>query len=471
MTFAADMNLGANPTAALTADGSGFVTLNPPLACILLLADGGQATGFVRALAPDHLQTSLSLPNNQMLAGSCQLSLALASGRRYQFEGQLKPTQVSDAATPAIIHLETPTARAQLTDLMHLIRKEQHIHICATMDVEAADRYTGFTDLKLVPKALPELSWHELDTQTRFLGHRFSYPILITGMTGGIERAAEINRRLAAAAAKHGIAMGVGSQRLALENPEHAAIFAVKRSAPQLFLIGNLGFAQLRGRTLSAAIDDCKRAVEMIDADALAIHVNVLQEVIQVEGDRDFRGAYAMLTAIARHLPVPLVVKEVGVGVDFESAKRLVECGVAAIDIGGKGGTSWSFIEGARAQSASLQRVAQSFRDWGIPTAIALHHARATLGAKVPLIATGGVRDGLTIAKAVALGANMVGVGLPLFRAALAHENGASDVLEELIRGLKTAMIATGCGSLPDLAGRMRISRRFLEEAEAYGPL
>lgn len=469
MTIAANTN--PNPTISSTAGGAGFVTLNPPLACIVELADEEQVNGFVCALAPDLIQTTLSPSQPPSQGSRCQLKLSLASGRHYQFEGQLKTAKGGDSNAPAMISLESPIARAQLTDLLHLIRKEQHIHICATQDVEASDRYTGFGDLRLVPKALPELSWHELDTQTRFLGQRFSYPIVITGMTGGVERAAEINRRLALAASKFGIAMGVGSQRLALENPEHAAIFAVKRTTPDLFLIGNLGFAQLRGRTLSAAIDDCKRAVAMIDADALAIHVNVLQEVIQVEGDRDFRGAYAMLTAIARHLPVPLIVKEVGSGIDPESAQRLVECGVAAIDIGGKGGTSWSFIEGARAQSTALQHVAQSFRDWGIPTAIALHHARTALGPKTPLIATGGVRDGLTIAKAVALGANLVGVGLPLFRAALLDESLVQDVLDELIRGLKTAMIASGSGSLSDLAGRLRLSRRFLDEAEAYRPL
>ena len=445
---------------------SGFVTLTTPFPCTLIAADGHGVTGFVRALATDRLQAWLTAPAPVRLAGACRLSLVLASGRHYDFEGQLDAGSTDELAP--IIRVDAAASRSQLTDLLHLVRKEQHIHICATVDVEASDRYTGFRDLVLVPQALPELGWQDLNTQTTFLGRRFDYPILITGMTGGIERAAEINRRLAMAAAYFGIPMGVGSQRLALENPQHSDIFAVKRTNPKVFLIGNLGFAQLRGRPRRTAVDDCKRAVSMIEADALAIHINVLQEVVQVEGDRDFRGAFDMLSGLVHELGVPLLVKEVGSGVDAATAVRLLECGVHAIDIGGKGGTSWSFIEGARASSPSTQRVAQSFRDWGIPTAIALRNVRAAVKTQVDLVATGGIRDGLTIAKAMALGADLVGVGLPLFRAALESESGPLEVLDELVQGLKTAMIVSGCQDLAGLATRLRILPNFLQQAEAY---
>lgn len=450
---------------------AGFVNLTAPLPCTVVLPDGHGATGFVRALAPDRLQAWLTPAPRAAVLGACRLSLALPEGRTYDFDGRVEALGAAEPPAPTVIHVDSAASRAQLIDLLHLVRKGQHIHICATMDVEASDRYTGFSDLTLVPQALPELAWGELDTRARFLGRDFPYPLLITGMTGGIERGAEINRRLAAAAARFGIPMGVGSQRLALENPEHAEIFAVKRAAPSVFLIGNLGFAQLRGRPVDAAVDDCKRAVAMIEADALAIHVNVLQEVVQVEGDRDFRGAYDMLTALARQLEVPLVVKEVGSGIDAATALRLVDCGVAAIDIGGKGGTSWSFIEGARATAPATRRVAQTFRDWGVPTAIALRNARLATQSRAALVATGGVRDGLTVAKAVALGADMVGIGLPLFRAALDSETGPHEVLEELVQGLMTAMIGSGSSRLAGLAGRLRILPKFLEQAEAYTPL
>lgn len=452
---------------------AGFVTLTTPLPCTIRLSDGHLSdghgmTGFVRALATDRLQVTLTTPSKLPALGECRLSLALPEGRTYDFDGQIET--IPAGSDTAVLRIDTPASGAQLIDLLHLLRKEQHIHICATMDVEASDRYTGFSDLVLQPRALPELSWDELSTEAQFLGQTFRYPLLITGMTGGIERGAEINRRLAAAAAHFGVPMGVGSQRLALENPQHAAIFAVKRTTPNVYLIGNLGFAQLRGRSLSAALDDCKRAVAMIEADALAIHVNVLQEVVQVEGDRDFRGAYTMLGGIAQKLDVPLLVKEVGSGMDTATAKRLAECGVRAIDVGGKGGTSWSFIEGARASDHSTQHVAQSFRDWGIPTAIALYHLRTVLGHQADIVATGGVRDGLTVAKAVAQGASMVGIGLPLFRAALASETGPHDVLHEFVKGLKTAMMVSGSCQLSALAARLRILPRFLQHAEAYAP-
>jgi isopentenyl-diphosphate delta-isomerase len=382
------------------------------------------------------------------------------SEKHFALSGQL----VAGPSGTFELLVEAPRDQERLVDLMGLVRKGQHIAICATMDVEASDRYTGFTDVYLRPKALPELAWSDLDTSGVFLGRKFPLPILITGMTGGLTQGAEINRRLARVAQHYGIPMGVGSQRVALENPDHAAIFTVKTFAPNLFLIGNVGIAQIRSHD---AIEKCRRAVAMIEADALAIHVNVLQEVVQVEGDKDFRDIFTAISRVVRSLGVPVIVKEVGCGIDRETARRLMETGVAAIDCGGKGGTSWSLIEGARAKSPVTQQVGLTFRDWGIPTALSVatvHQALPTM----PLIATGGIRDGLTVAKAVALGASMCGIGLPIFKAALESEEAPFTVIETFTQGLRTAMICSGARDLPALKTSLILKRAFREGLEEW---
>jgi isopentenyl-diphosphate delta-isomerase len=445
-----------------------FVALSPPLPCI----DRDCGAGFVVALAQDCLLLQLARPGGPEPGRRGELTILAEGGRRYEL-----PCVFAPAPTVALAGrggdlaavVTEPAAQSRLADLMTLVRKGQHIAICESMDVEASDRYTGFSDLTLVPQALPELAWHELDTRTSLLGRTFPLPILITGMTGGLARGAAINRRLARAAAAFGIPMGVGSQRVALENPEHADVFAVKRDCPGIFLIANIGIAQLRA---GDAVDACERAVEMIDADALAIHVNVLQEVIQVEGDRDFRGLIDRVAAVTRRLPVPVLVKEVGGGIDPTTAARFVEAGVKAVDCGGKGGTSWSLIEGMRAQSPVTRAVAETFRDWGIPTAVAVATLRRSLPG-LDLIATGGIRDGLSVAKAAALGARAAGVGLPMLRATLASLASGGDepeeALETLAQGLRTAMLCSGARTLADLRQRLHITPEFRAAASRYG--
>ena len=325
-------------------------------------------------------------------------------------------------------------------DFLHSLRKSQHLSICANQDVEHSNRHNGFASVELPVVALPERSWDEVVTATTFLGRSFDAPVLITGMTGGVAQGTLINERLAEAATHFNIPMGVGSQRMALENEEHADIFRVKRKFPNLFLIGNIGIGQLRAKNY---LELCERAVEMISADALAIHVNVLQELIQVEGDRDFRGVIGKIGNIHSKLRVPLIVKEVGVGLDVTSARRLAEVGVAYFDVGGSGGTSWAHIEGLRASDPLIQRRGEIFRNWGIPTAQALQDLRKELP-QAKLIATGGIRDGLTVLKALHLGANMAGIGLPLMRAALEGPEGASKLLGAIIDELKIAKMCSG---------------------------
>lgn len=326
-------------------------------------------------------------------------------------------------------------------------RKEQHIDLCANRDVEAADRDTGFASLSFCPCTLPELDWHELDTRAELWGHTFAAPFIISGMTFGVERAAIINRNLARCAAHHHIPMGVGSQRIALENLSLSEANNPRHHAPDIFLLANLGISHLQ-REL------CLRAVEMIEANALAIHLNVMQELIQPEGSRNFRGVLQKLSELAKDFPVPIIVKEVGFGIDVRTAVRLFESGVAALDVGGKGGTSWSWIEGLRHAEHETRSLARAFRDWGIPTAYNTARLREALP-HCPLIATGGVRDGLTAAKALALGANMVGLGLPLLKAALVSEEEAIKVMDNFIRGLKVTMLTTGSGKIAELSASL----------------
>ena len=417
------------------------IELSPPLPWVAF-----EAMGFVIGLGREGLILSVASPLSAPLTG---LTVALVDGPPLHIVGTGQPT--SDGH----VHFHPDAAGIELVaDWRGRLRKAQHIAICQTQDVEASDRFTGFEDLHLMPMTLPEIDQAAIDTSVTFLGRRFALPLLITGMTGGIEQGALINRRLARAAARLNIPMGVGSQRIALEHPQHAAIFAVKEAEPDLFLIANLGATQLLDAGRRSL---CERAVTMIGADALAIHVNVLQECIQVEGDRDFRGLLAAIGDVCRYSRVPVLVKEVGAGMDVMTARRLVEVGVAGIDVGGRGGTSWGYIEGLRSRDDETRELATTFRNWGIPTAYAVGALRAALP-KLPVIATGGIRSGLTVAKAVALGATLAGIGLPLLRAALQNDEAPGAVLATIARGLVTAMTACGAHSLDQLEPCLRSS-------------
>ena len=335
-------------------------------------------------------------------------------------------------------------------------RKEQHIDLCANHDVEATDRGTGFARLSFRPCTLPELDWHELDTRAALWGRTFAAPFVISGMTFGVERSAVINHNLARCAAHHNIPMGVGSQRIALEHPAIASENTLRRHAPDIFLLANLGISHLQR-------DFCLRAVEMLEANALAIHLNVMQELIQPEGSRNFRGILHKLSELTKNFPVPIIVKEVGFGIDVQTATRLYESGITALDVGGKGGTSWSWIEGLRSDDNDTRQLAQVFRNWGIPTS----YNTALLRAALPhcsLLATGGVRDGLTAAKALALGANLVGLGLPLLKAALVSDVETIKVMDNFIRGLKITMLTTGSAKIADLAASLCLDAPYRDK-------
>lgn len=442
--------------------GASYVALRTPLPCIT----GAHGSGFVHAVARDRFLiqfvSPVIVPDKRD-----KLTITTEQGMTFSFRADIDDEFASkdglvQARVPASENGESEALR--LNDLLTLLRKSQHINICNNEDVEAKDKYTGFSDVRLMPCALPDFDFDDIDTKTEFLGRTFDWPLLITGMTGGLEQGATINLRLARAASRFRIPMGVGSQRIALENSDYEQIFAVKEAVPDIFLIGNIGMAQLREKNPVAI---CQRAVKMIEADALAIHLNLLQELIQVEGDRHFRGIAAVIADIAAGLDVPLIVKEVGCGIDPATARTLLNAGVAAIDCGGKGGTSWSFIEGLRAQSKITRNLGATFRDWGIPTAVSTILLRRTFP-DAKIIATGGIRDGITAASAVAVGATMAGVGLPLLRAAVKSEDAVSEVLAELTSGLRIAMAASGARTLKDLRERARLKNALKEQLSEF---
>lgn len=346
---------------------------------------------------------------------------------------------------------KTPES-ALLSDILNQLRKDQHLLLCRDQQVEGSDLTSPFMPYHLEPMAIPELDLESLDLSCRLFERVFALPILITGMTGGVKRATLVNSRLAAVASHFGVPMGLGSQRLALENEDLAGVFQIKKQFPNLYLIGNLGFSQLVAH--ADPLELCRRAADAADVDCMAIHLNVLQECIQPEGCRSFKGFYPLLEKLVRHLPCPLYLKEVGAGIDVQSARRLWDLGIKTIDVGGRGGTSWGFIEGQRSGDKATQNLGHTFRDWGIPTPLALQAIRRELP-KMNLIATGGIRSGLDIAKALALGATSCGVGLPFMRAAMKSSEAVFATMDEMRRGLEISLLATGSPSTRHLRTRL----------------
>ena len=327
-------------------------------------------------------------------------------------------------------------------------RKDDHIRIIQDRDVETTG--IGFEDVQLVHEALPELHYDNIDTSIEFLGHELAAPIFIESMTGGHPNTTEINRALARAASETGIAMGLGSQRAGLELDDHSVLDSytvVRDVAPNAFIYGNLGAAQLREYDLEMV----ERAVEMIEADALAVHLNFLQEAVQPEGDIDGRDCLGAIERVAEDLSVPVIVKETGNGISGKTAQKLAAAGVDAIDVAGKGGTTWSGIEAYRAATANAprqKRIGTLFRTWGIPTAASTIECVAEHDS---VIASGGVRTGLDVAKAIALGARGGGLAKPFLNPATNGPDAVIERVEDLIAELQTAMFVTGSGSIADL--------------------
>ncbi len=323
-------------------------------------------------------------------------------------------------------------------------RKAEHIELAleATMQAPGA----GFDRWVFEHQALPDLDLAEVDPSTEFLGRPLAAPLLISCMTGGTGEATRINRNLALAAEQARIAIGVGSQRKAIEDPTQEASFRVRELCPSVPLLANLGAVQLN---YGFGLAECRRAVEMIEADALVLHLNPLQEALQPEGQCDFRGLVDKIGEVASRLAVPVIVKEIGCGLSASAARALRAVGVTIFDTAGGGGTSWARIEARRSGDLEL---GESFANWGIPTAQSIQ-ALAALGG-LTIIGSGGVRSGLDVAKAIALGAQLVGIAQPFLEAAKESAERAVDRARRTVRELTIAMFCAGAGSLAELARR-----------------
>jgi isopentenyl-diphosphate delta-isomerase len=323
-------------------------------------------------------------------------------------------------------------------------RKADHIRIATTYNVQARKNTTGFEDIHFVHKALPEIDKEKIDLATNVFNHRFSAPIMVSALTGGTSEAEKINAVIATVVEELGLGMGVGSQRAALEDRRLEKTFAVvRKKAPTAFLVANIGGVQLvRGY----GIREVQKAIEMIDADAIAIHLNPLQEAIQPEGETSFQGVLDRISEIASEIDKPVIVKETGAGIAAEEARKLEAAGVSGIDVSGAGGTSFAAVEFFRAKGEEnfhRRRLGDIFWDWGIPTAISLVEVVQTV--KVPVIASGGIRSGLDAAKALALGASLASLAQPVLQAAV--EGGLRNtrkMLTMLIEELKNAMFLVG---------------------------
>ncbi len=332
-------------------------------------------------------------------------------------------------------------------------RKDAHLDLCATEEVAPVENATLLADVRLVHCAMPELNVGQVELGVTWFGKKLKAPLLMTGMTGGTERAGAVNLELAQVAEEFGIAFGVGSQRAMAERPELTPTFAVRSVAPSTVLIGNIGLVQAN----RMSIDQIRKLTDAIGADALAVHLNPGQELNQPEGDRDFEGGYRTVAGLAKAYGDRLLVKETGCGISPEVARRLVDCGVMSLDVSGLGGTSWVRVEQLRSTGVARDVGAQ-FSTWGIPTAAAIASVRKAVGSNITLVASGGMRTGLDVAKALALGADLGGMALPLFRAQ--QQGGVAAVrtaLETVMTALRQALALTGSRNVAELRRQPRV--------------
>lgn len=330
-------------------------------------------------------------------------------------------------------------------------RKADHIKINLEQDVRSA-LTTGLENVHFIHEALPEVDLNRVDPGLVLFGRRLSAPILVSSMTGGTSDAGTINLRLAEAAQEVRVAMGVGSQRAALEHPEQAATFQVRRVAPDILLFANLGAVQLN---YGYGVDECRRAVDMIQADALYLHLNPLQEAVQDAGDVNWAGLAKKIEEVCAKLPVPVIAKEVGWGISERTARLLSDCGVSAIDVAGAGGTSWSQVEMYRAPDEFTRQLAATFVGWGIPTADSILNVRRATP-DMPIFASGGLKDGLDIAKCIALGATLGGMAGQFLKAAAISTENVADTMKLTKRQIEVTMFACGAGRLDELkVGRL----------------
>jgi len=329
-------------------------------------------------------------------------------------------------------------------------RKADHIEICLEEDVQARRATTGFEDVSLVHKALPEISREKIDLSTTVFGYKFSAPLFVGAMTGGTTKATKLNAAIAEAVEELNLGMGVGSQRVAIDNPKLERSFTVVREkAPTAFIVANIGGPQLVGKY---GVKEAKKAVEMVQANALAIHLNALQEAVQPEGDTNYSNLLQKICKVAQELDVPVIVKETGAGIAAEDAAMLEAAGVAGIDVAGVGGTSWAAVEYYRAkarQDVFSQRLGGTFWDWGLPTAVSL--VETVKSVNLPVIASGGIRNGIDVTKALALGASLASATYPFMQPATKSSEDVKNALRYLVGEVRNAMFLVGANSIQKL--------------------
>ncbi len=329
-------------------------------------------------------------------------------------------------------------------------RKEEHVNIALNENVRVKGVTNGFEDFEIVPTSVPDLDFNEISLRTEFLGKTFDAPVLIAGMTGGYPRAEKINKSLARVCAKLGIPMGVGSQRAMITNKDTLSTFNVKEEVPDVYLIGNLGLVQF---SLDFGLSQFDEAVEGVNADAMAIHVNPFQELCQPEGDLDWRGAWSNFKKITKHSKVPVIAKEVGNGIAWEEAVKFQELGASAIDVGGAGGTSWPKIELLRNEKEDALSLDDPVLSWGINTALATYEATSKVD--IPVISTGGMYSGLAAGKALVMGSSLVGIARPVLQALIdGGEERAEKYLQRYILDIKRVMFLMGAETLQSLRAK-----------------
>ncbi len=330
-------------------------------------------------------------------------------------------------------------------------RKLRHIRVSLEEDVET-DIATGFEDIRLVHRALPEIDLDEVSTETSFYGVKLAAPLIISAITGGTDEAQEINRTLAEVAEEKHIGISVGSQRIAVTQPKTVPTFSIVReTAPTTFVMGNLGCPQL---SLGWGVDEAKRCIDMIKADALALHMNPLQEAVQVDGDTNYRGVYEKITELSNNLETPLIMKETGAGIAWEDALKMQRAGASGLELSGVGGTSWSAVEYHIAKEVGkkdMEYLGGALWNWGIPTSISL--IETTQKTDLSVISSGGIRTGVEIVKSLALGADMSGIAKPFLEKAVEGKDSLSQYVDDIIREIRVTMFLVGARDINELRG------------------
>lgn len=343
-------------------------------------------------------------------------------------------------------------------------RKTEHIRLCLNDNVEGINKTTGLEGISFIHNALPEIDFNDIQLDSTFLNKKVNAPFLVSSMTGGSELAEEINGNLAKAAEKKGWAIALGSTRALLESDAHKDSFLVRQHAPTAPLIANIGAVQFN---YGYGADECQRIVDLTEADSIVLHLNSLQEITQDEGDINFHELLPKIEEVCKKLSVPVGVKEVGFGIDGTVAKRLYDAGISYIDVAGAGGTSWSQVEKLRSKDPLRKAAAEAFNSWGIPTKDCIVSVRSELGSRVPVVASGGMKTGVDAAKAMTIGADMIGFARKLLQAATESEEAVIEAMTQIEFELKMTMFGIGVKTIDELKNTNRVTimgQSLLEE-------